>query len=179
METNKENYHFASQGLEEYLSEISQKKQQIAVDNSEDLSFFDKMNSVEKEKEAEKQVTQIEKVTKPMAQSISKSAAGVLEVISKVGNGLICDLPENSLSDGEREYLEDSFEAYFIAYGIKDLPPSWLLVICICVIFAPKTFNAVKCRKEKKQIELQRSEIDKLRAKLEMYETKEKQEKSE
>ena len=137
------------------------------------------MNTINAEQEEQQQqqaAKPLDKVTKSVAQSAAKSAAGFLEMVSDIGNGFIDKSEENRLTDYERENLEDSLETYFLTYGIIDIPPGWMLAFTIAMIFAPKTLNAVHRRKERQKIEKQQAEIEKLRTKLEMYEKTEKNE---
>ncbi len=145
----KDNYSFASGGMDDFLNDYRIPKQDQPIDETDGL---DQIESFEEEPE------KVEPLESLKARSaVATSAAKIATIAIDGGASMILssfvakdDDPDKYRATGkEQEALTEAIAEYIKIKGLKDMPPILGLVIVILGIYGPKTATAIQARKFK------------------------------
>jgi hypothetical protein len=164
----KSEYKFASTGIDAFLSEIKEPKQEFA----QSQSIFDALpeeSAIENNAEpaAPRERTTM---TKSASNAAGELATTVTDTVLPMLIGMIAqsDSARFKATETEREELKQALSRYLELKG--DIPPGVMLIIIIAVIYGSKIPAAIELRKQKKLADTQAKELSELREKLKKYE---------
>jgi hypothetical protein len=146
----KNNYSFASGGMDDFLDDYRKPKQDQPIDEAEGL---DEIESFEDNETQKSEPLENHKARAAVAISGAKIATIAIDGgASMILSSFVAkdDDPEKyKATKEEREALTDAIAEYIKIKGLGDMPPLLGLLIVILGIYGPKTGVAIQARKFK------------------------------
>ena len=142
-------YKFASSGIDDYLDELNQPKQDLGIDET---AGYEELNDMQPEPDSEP----LEKLK--ASNAVAKASGSLLTIaldtsLSTAIGLWAGDEPANyKADDNEREELEQAISEYVKLKG-GDIPPGFALVLIILSIYGSKGAMGFQFKKAKKELD--------------------------